>query len=246
MPMTWLPSGSQDEQCSRIVAVMSDRPEDDCAQRIREIYGDDLLGPAGVVHVTSAWSAPDGRLFSLRIGPDTPHSATDSFALELARARADAIVTTGQILRDEPGLTNALRDPELGAWRRERLGKLEPPLTLVLSRGADLDRSHPLFAASEVSVRNASLRDSLGWLRDERGIASVAIESGPSTARALYDEPLAVDELMLSICRTPLLPEGARGAELFDLSVLDRLFEQRSECTREEESGTWSFLRFRS
>ena len=246
MAKTWLPSGSQDTQCSRIVATMSDRPEAGCAQRIREIYGDDLLEPAGVVHVTSAWSDPDGRLFALRIGPDTPRSATDFFALEVARARADAIVTTGQILRDEPGLTNALRDPELVAWRRERLGKPGPPLTLVLSRGADLDRSHPLFATSEVSVRNASLRDSLGWLRDERGITSVAIESGPSTIRALYEQPLGVDELMLSICRRPVLPERVRGGELFDLSALDRLFDQRSECTREEESGAWSFLRFRS
>lgn len=225
---------------------MSDRPEDRCARRIREIYGDDLLAPAGVVHVTSAWSDPDGRLFTLRIGSLTPRSATDFFALELARARADAIVTTGQILRDEPGLTSDLTDPELLAWRRERLEKSVPPLSLVLSRDTGLDRSHPLFAASEAVVRNASLRDSLGWLRDERGITSVAIEAGPSTTRALYEEPVVVDELMLSICRVPSLPAGVRGGELFELAALDRIFGQRSACTREEESGTWSFLRFRS
>lgn len=246
MAMTRLPSGSQDEQCSRIVAVMSDRPEDDCARRIREIYGDDLLEPAGVVHITSTWGDPEGRLFVLRIGPETPRSATDSFALELARARVDAIVTTGQVLRDEPDMTNALRDPQVVAWRRERLGKSAPPLTLVLSRDADLDRSHPLFSESEVSVRNQSLRAALEWLLDERGIASVAIETGPSTIRALYQEPVGIDELMLSICRTPVLPEGGRGAELFAPSALDRLFERCSECTREEASGTWSFLRFRS
>ncbi len=246
MGMTGLPNGSQDAECSRIVAPMSDRPEDRCARRIREIYGDDLLAPAGAVHVTSAWSDRDGRLFTLRIGSDTPRSATDFFALELARARTDAIVTTGQILRDEPDLTCDLTHPEVVAWRRERLGKSAPPLTLVVSRGTGLDRSHPLFAASEVIVRNASLRDSLDWLRDERGITSVAIEAGPSTTRPLYEEPVAVDELMLSLCRVPALPEAVRAGELLELAAFDRLFGQRSECTLEEESGTWSFLRFRS
>jgi hypothetical protein len=57
---------------------------------------------------------------------------------------------------------------------------------------------------------------------------------------------VAVDELMLSICRVSTLPPGVRGGELFELAAPGRLLGQRSECTREEESGTWSFLRFRS
>jgi hypothetical protein len=225
---------------------MSDRPEERCARRIRELYRADLLAPAGVVHVTSAWRDPGGRLFSLRLGPKTPRSATDSFALELARARVDAIVTTGQILRDEPGLTSALRDPALIAWRRERLGKLAPPRVVVLSRDRHLDRSHPLFTTAEVSVRNANLREVLAELRDEQGVASVAIEAGPATTRALYEEPLGVDELMLSICRMRELPPGVRGGELLGLDSLNRLFRQRNEQVRHEESGAWSFLRLRS
>lgn len=240
------PGFSRSGECSRIVAPMSDRLEDRCAARIRELYGDDLLTPSGVLHVTSAWSDSGGRLFTLRIGPNSPASATDFFALELARARVDAIVTTGQILRDEPGLTNELTDPELASWRRERLGKKGPPVTVVLSRRTDLPRSHPLFATSEVVVRNAGLRESLAWLCDERGFTSVAIEAGPSTSRAVYDPPVAVDELLLSIYRAPELPEGVRGGELLGLPALGRLFPERSECTREEESGMWSFLRLHS
>ena len=240
-------TGSQGSQCSRIVATMSDGPEDRCAQRIRDLYGDDLLRPAGVLHVTSAWREPTtGRLFTLRIGPQSPPSATDAFVLELARARVDALVTTGQILRDEPGLRNDLRDPELIAWRRHTLGKAAPPLTVVSSRRTDLPPAHPVFATSEVVVRNAGLRECLAWLRDERGITSVSIEAGPSSSRALYDAPLAVDELLLSVCHLPSLPEGVRGGELPDLAALGRLLPEESECTREEESGRWSFLRLRS
>jgi hypothetical protein len=76
MGMTRLPNRSQEPECSRIVARMSDRPEERCARRIRELYRADLLAPAGVVHVTSAWRDPGGRLFSLRLGPKTPRSAT--------------------------------------------------------------------------------------------------------------------------------------------------------------------------
>lgn len=223
---------------------MRGRPEDRCAKRIRALYGDDLLSSAGALHVTSVWSGAGGRLFTLRIGPACPRSATDSFVLELTRARADAIVTTGQILRDEPGLRTELEDPELVAWRRERLGKSEAPLTVVLSRRTDLE--HPLLAAPDAVVRHAGLRETLAWLREERGATTVAIEAGPSTTRALYDEPLAVDELLLSICHLPALPAGVQGGELGDLAHLTSRFPRRSERTREEESGAWSFLRLHS
>lgn len=225
---------------------MSDRPEDRCALRIQEVYGLGLPEPAGVLHAMSAWRDPEGRLFILRIAPDTPRSATDAFALGLSRARVDAIVTTGQILRDEPALTTDLADPRLVAWRRERLGKSRPPLVVVLSRGQGLDRSHPLFAAAEVCVRSEGLRDALAWLRDERGITSVAVEAGWSTSRLVYQPPLAIDELLLSICQSPELPPGIQGGELLPREAFVRLFRGRSEHHSNEESGPWSFLRLHS
>ena len=225
---------------------MSDRSEDRCARRIEEVYGRRLPEPAGVLHTMSAWRNPEGRLFVLRIGPETPRSATDAFALGLTRARVDAIVTTGQILRDEPALTSDLRDPRLVAWRRERLGKLQPPLIVVLSRGPGLDRSHPLFGAAEVCVRSTGLREALAWLRAERGITSVAVEAGWSTTRSVYDRPLVIDELLLSICQSPELPPGIQGGALSSLGAFARLFGQRSEYQSNEESGPWSFLRFHS
>jgi len=225
---------------------MSDRPEDRCARRIQEIYGSRLLEPAGVLHAMSVWRDPEGRLFILRVGPETPPSATDAFVLGLTRARVDAIVTTGQILRDEPGLTTELGDPGLVAWRRERLGKSESPLVVVLTRDESLDRSHPLFAAGEVCVRHSGLREVLAWLRAERGIDSVAVEAGWSTTRSAYGTPPVIDELLLSICDSPELPPASRGVEVLSREALARSFARRSEYHSNEESGNWRFLRFHS
>ena len=93
---------------------------DEVAQAIERLYGERLEDEVGVLHVASAWRDETGRLFALRIGPDTPSSATDGFALALARARCDAILSTGKILRDEPGLRHRPDpvDPQgLTAWR---------------------------------------------------------------------------------------------------------------------------------
>lgn len=241
----------------------------DCTRRIRELYGDDLTREAGVLHVTSAWRAPAGELFVLRIVPSAPRSETDAFALALARARADAIVTTGRILREEPGLSHAL-PPALREWRREALGKRELPSSVVLTSGAGLDLAHPLLhgggraaiftsqaavaqlaaragasGVEIVGVAQPGLRALLAWLARERGCASVAVEAGPTTALALYQEPLALDELMLSLYLEPSLPEPARGPRLLPLERIEALLAPASEpLASPEASGRWLFKRY--
>ncbi len=89
-----------------------------------------------------------GAFRVLRITPETPKSAYDQFSLMVARARADAILTSGRNLRLEPTGTHVLSGPgtlpaALAAWRQERLGKTSPPHLLVLTRGEDLDLDHP-------------------------------------------------------------------------------------------------------
>ena len=76
-----------------------------------------LLGPGldralGVLHVAAVWETPDGRYRTLRVGEGAIRSASDAVVLSAARARADAIVTTGRILRDEPELMHP-------RWHRE-------------------------------------------------------------------------------------------------------------------------------
>jgi riboflavin biosynthesis pyrimidine reductase len=242
----------------------------DCALRVRALYGEGLAGETGVLHVASAWRAPGGELCVLRAGPAAPRSATDAFALSLARARADAIVTTGKILREEPGLSHALPEA-LAAWRREVLGKAAPPRSVVLTSGRQLPLGHPLLrgpvralvftsraAAADlaaaprssglevVGVARPGLRELLAWLARERGCTSAAVEAGPTTALALYEEPLAVDELMLSLFLEPELSEAARGPRLLRLARLEALLAPASPpAEAREQSGRWLFTRYR-
>jgi riboflavin biosynthesis pyrimidine reductase len=246
---------------------------DDCSRIIREIFGADLAGDRGVIHVTSVWSESVRSLKTLLIGQDTPGSPTDSFVLSVARARADAIITTGKILRDEPLVTHELEESVSEAlfdWRRRRVGKNRPPVSVVLTSGRKIDFEHPLFKSSmrslvlttdeaadrlaeragdfiEVVGRSSpGIRDGVSYLRENRGLESVVIEAGPSTSRQLYEPPVAVDELMLSVYRQPRLVSTARGPLFFSPQELALFFPKaRSNHSLKEESGQWSFHRYR-
>ena len=138
--------------------------------------------------------------------------------LGIARARADAIVTTGSILRAEPELVHAYHeDPDLDAglaeWRRRTLGRSQPPRLVVLSASGRFPDDHPALGAARagfvwtteagrallptrlgpLSVRvptgAASASAAIASLLEEPGVESVLIEAGPSTAAALYPAP---------------------------------------------------------
>jgi riboflavin biosynthesis pyrimidine reductase len=243
------------------------------AAAIRALYGDDLVDAGGVLHVAAVWAGPGGRLFNMRIGERTPASRTDAFALAVARARAEAILTTGRILREEPGLRfDAHADAGLRAWRRTRLGLDAPPIVVVLTREASFDMRHPALvgqttwivtghavAAAGARRTGAADRPRLAWVgRDapglldalsllrERGLSRVLVEAGPSTSGALYETPGRVDELLLSICRAPLLPEGVRGASFPSAEALRAAgLVEVARAERTEESGPWVFTRWR-
>lgn len=191
---------------------------DELAAEIRRIYGSDLRR-TGVVHVMAAWQRDDGPLVTLRTGGDAPRIGHDALALGLARARADAIVTTGEILRREPELRHDLPGPgslpqALQAWRAEALGKTTPPLLWVMTRSGEVDLDHPAFsrpARSVIYTRRAgawglesraadvgvelvvapepSARDAVHRLRREFGAATIVFEAGPSVSRQLYERP---------------------------------------------------------
>jgi len=179
----------------------------------RSLYGASPTDD-GVVHVTALCEMPDAEPRTLLIGPDSPKSAHDFFALNLARARADAIVVTGKVLREEPGLRYDLQGPgrmpeALGAWRRDVAGRAQPPLVCVLTSGRGIDPSHPAFTSwarpviftgeagkeqladsglEVIAVAEPSARAAVTWLREARDARCVAIEAGPSTSRALYGD----------------------------------------------------------
>jgi len=247
------------------------RGASEIAARVATLYAEALPTEAGVVHVTSAWRGPQGELTSLAINHVTPASVTDRFVLALARARADALVTTGRILRSEPDLSHAQADDDaLASWRREIMGRGSAPLTAVLSGGRGLDLDHPLlcgpqprliYTTPESKQRLAdaaaargielvadpapSLRRLLAWLRQEHGHRSVVVEAGATTSSELYLAPLGVDELLLSLPLSETLAGEAKGPALPDEPAIAAAgLRLQSECVCEEESGAWSFRRY--
>jgi riboflavin biosynthesis pyrimidine reductase len=192
---------------------------DDVTTRLLEIYGEEPTPAAGVIHVTAVWEDPDRELRALRICDRTPPSATDAFLLGVARARSDVIVTTGASLRAEPGLQHSLdglRRPgaALSAWRRERMGRRDPPCSCILTASGQIDLRHRLFRDSPhttvytrpsavdrlerkiaeaglenvdlVADENSSLARAVAHLKDNCGFETVDIEAGPSAASTLY------------------------------------------------------------
>ena len=162
---------------------------------------------------------PDALLRVIRIGPYSPPSPIDRFVLELARARVDAILVSGAVLRAEPELVYAPNTHWIGAGK-------EPPVLLVLTRG-NLSRRHPVwdsevrpvvFCARALDLPphveqalhpTPSPESAIRFLRNDRDCRGVSIEAGPTVARALYDGD-AVDEVMLSLFEGPLDPPRPR------------------------------------
>jgi riboflavin biosynthesis pyrimidine reductase len=239
----------------------------------RELLGDDPARAGRVLHVASVWRDASGVARVLRIGPATPRSRHDVFLLSLARARAEAIVSTGRILSEEPALTHGLRGPPelraaLAAWRRERLVLAHDPWLLVLSSGRSLDPLHPAFHARlrpllfvpsaaaaglrerfadtdvrVVSVPRPSARLALDHLR-RLGARRITIEAGPSTARALYDDPARIDELWLATYAGPAPPPELVGEPFAEEARLRAVLPEASEpVVRDEASGPWRFER---
>lgn len=229
----------------------------------------------GVVHVTAVWEAGQGGLTTLAIGEGTPQCHHDAFALNWVRASADAIITTGKILRSEPHLQHRLGGPgelpqALTEYRRSVLGKEDPPVTLVLTSGRDLDLEHGVFhawtrpliytsldgqwllesRAADFGVEVAgaaqpTIQGAVELLQREFGAATIALEAGPSVSRQLYD-PLAIDHLLMSTLQAPRLAASAAGAPFLDeVEVHGLLGKPRQGDPVQTLDGSWTFRHFR-
>lgn len=237
-----------------------------------EILGVDPASTAGCVQTMATWLDPNGARVALRICAATPRSETDFFLLNLARARADAILTTGNILREEPDVTHALQGPgavpeALADWRRNVLGLRDPPWLLVLSSGRSLPPTHPAFrasvrpvlfvpeeAAAELSERfegiarvegvaRTGAREAVAWLR-ANGATRLTIEAGPTASSSLYDAPSLVDEVWRSTYQEHELLNDVIGPSLLPDPALDTLLPVRTGgATIREPSGPWFFER---
>jgi riboflavin biosynthesis pyrimidine reductase len=239
----------------------------------RALFGSSLDTRPAVSQSFAAWRAAEGEpLTSILIGEHSPKSALDFLALHISRARADAIVITGKILRDEPKLRFDLRaDPRWGDallnWRERRWGLFEPPWLLILTGRGELDFDHPVFhgwarpvvftndqaAARKLAAAPCpvvaddapDIRRAIRHLQVSRRCECVSIEAGPSTVRALYERPIAIQELLLSVYLEPSLDERALGAPLISLSEVRALFRSETCTVHREQGRHWSFHRLR-
>ncbi|MGE0790721.1 MAG: hypothetical protein AB7S26_33920 [Sandaracinaceae bacterium] len=237
------------------------RTADDVDAMASALYSAPLPFAEGVVHVTAVAKEGERRTV-IAIGPHAPKSGIDFFILNLTRARVDAIVVSGSVLRAEPELRYELGGATraLSAWRARHTDT--PPWLLVLSRG-DLSAEHPVWdswarplvyvpddAVSRlravlparvevVGAARPSARGAIAHLRADRGCRAVSIEAGPRVAVPLYDEPLAIDELLLSVYGGELDPAARAGAFL-DESELSTRLERRAATA----VGEWTFSRW--
>ena len=268
----------QESEWSRPVLTV-----EDVEHLAARLYGSPPAG-GGILHPTAVWqtreSADSEPLTTLNINEQTPKSQVDSFALNLARARADAVITTGRILRSEPDVTHAFGESTglkaaLTRWRRQRLGKADPLISLVLTSGRDLDLKHPLFVSGDsvpliftspagrerllpraprsleiASAEEPSIHRAIQFLRQQREVRTISIETGPKTSCELYrssgqhpDE--RVDELLLSTFQAPTIPESVCGPPFITRNHIRENFQQpvSSRQIRTPE-GLWIFERF--
>jgi len=239
----------------------------------RALFGSSLDTRPAVSHSAAVWRADeDEPVTSIRINEHGPKSDLDFLALHIGRARADGIIITGKILREEPTLTYDLRaDPRWGdalvSWRERRWGLTDPPWLLILTSRGEIDFDHPVFhadvrplifttdrAASRklaaascpvVADESPSIQRAIQHLHVTRECDCVSIEAGPSTARVLYERPMLVKELLLSVYLEASLDERAKGAPLVKLSDVRRLFHSETSATHRESGKHWSFHRLR-
>ena len=234
---------------------------DSVAEAVQRVWRDPLAA-RGVIHAVEALQGDRGRYLALSPQRQAPRSRHGSWVTSLARARADAVLTTAGMLRQAPALDHRLVGPgqlpeALAAWREKRLGKSAPPVTLVFTTGDLPDLEHPVFHHSTraliytsrqaqwqlesraadhgievVGVEEPTAVAAVEFLRHAFGAATITVEAEPAVAGDLYESPSAVDELMLAVCRAPHMPPDAVLGPFLSAEHISRSFPWGSKPYR--------------
>ena len=95
-----------------------------------------------------------------------------------------------------------------------------------------------------VADANPDARSAIRHLQWAKGGECISVEAGTSTTRPLFERPVAIDELLLSVYRETELDERAMGPDFLSQSQLNAAFAESSAATHRDESGSWSFQRW--
>lgn len=223
------------------------------ARRIHSLYGEvDWPRQTGILHVAAIQDRPP---VVIALGPAAPASPVDRFVLGLARARADAIVTSGSILRAEPDLLHryAENDEEQAAfarWRRDVLGRRDSPSLIVLSGSGAFPTDHPALAAAGAGFVwtspegrdriGAGLPESLAVEIPDRPAHSLAqsVSQALEHAQAKQGARTILIEAGPTIATTlyPEQPERGAGRAAGDVALVDELLLSRFEGLLEDDA----------
>lgn len=231
------------------------------------LFGRGVTETVGVTQVSATVRAPDGLLHVIDIGSDAPKSEYDFFALNFARARADAILTSAENIRREPRLSHELAGTAAASLiaLRQTWKKSAAPLCVILSASGSLPLQHPVWSdgttkvvltlpdareriqlrlgsrARVVGLELLTPRTALTWLSERA--KTIDVEAGPTTSSQLYAAPPMVEELLLSRFEGELEPT-ALGRALPSDDILFHGLTCVHETRREEASGPWVFQRW--
>jgi len=231
------------------VELLALESADEVADFVHRVYGGSLT-ERGLLHAASLRLGPRGRHRTQPLNGDGGLECLHAgLARQVIRARADAILTTHDVLTRHPDLNHRLSGPgrwpeALSSWRREHLAKSTEPITFVLSPGPDLDLDHPVFrhwtrpvvfttreahwelesrAADRgievVGVDQPTASSGIEFLRHAFGAATIALETEVATLRTLCQPTLMIDEITLALRDT-----SRRPAQPVELDPIDELF----------------------
>jgi riboflavin biosynthesis pyrimidine reductase len=165
-------------------------------------------------------------------GEISGHNALDLAVMGLLRAAADAVIVGAGTLRLSPlqlftpGYVQPLLDKSYGLLR-DRLGKSDPPLTVIVTSGGDVDLGLPVFRFGRApvlivttrkgeakirvhpvppGVRVSALADAgslraravLDAVASEGGVERIVVEGGPRLLGGFLAED-CIDELFLTL-----------------------------------------------
>jgi hypothetical protein len=223
-----------------------------------------ILSTPRVIHVTSVCSASTAatqRFQVITIDQHAPPSMLDRFVLNMVRAAAGSIVSTGRILRSEPRYSTNLQEPfreGLLQWRHNYLTKSHPPYAVLLSRSnPPISRQkYPAFfgithTAPTIHVMGVDATDGNTMVHSieqamsseselepntSHGYHPIVMEAGPLTTASLYScSPIMVDLLVLSIYHG-----NRKVATSGSFASIDRV-SSTMRMISQSQHGDWEF-----